>query len=46
MRGENAIRAAIEDAPDDIWPEPDMTVIDNRRKPPKFPLEILGEWKQ
>lgn len=45
MSGENAIRAAIERASDHIWPEPDMTVIDNRRKPPKFPLEILGEWK-
>ena len=46
MSGENAVRAAIEGAPARIWPEPDMTVIDNRKKPPVFPLEILGEWRQ
>ena len=27
------------------WAEPDLSVIDNRRKPPLFPVDILGDWQ-
>lgn len=29
----------------DPWPEPDLSVIDNRRKPPMFPVDTLGGWQ-
>jgi hypothetical protein len=31
----------------DAWPEPDLTVLQQRREAPKFPLEIFGKlWTQ
>ena len=42
----NKINTAIEMAETfDPWLKPDLSVIDNRRKPPVFPVEILGEWQ-
>jgi hypothetical protein len=44
MTDANIIHDAIEGASVHTWPEPDMTVLDNRRTPPDFPVESLGEW--
>ena len=42
----NKINAAINTAKTfDPWPEPDFSVIDNPRKPPKFPVDTLGGWR-
>jgi hypothetical protein len=45
---ENAtpISGSAEVANDRIWAKPDMTVINSRRPPPVFPVEILGKWKE
>jgi hypothetical protein len=40
----NDVSAAIENAQDHIWAEPDMTVIRSHRPPPVFPKETLGGW--
>lgn len=28
-----------------LWAEPDRSIIEPRRKPPEFPLQILGGWQ-
>jgi len=45
MTDKNIIRAAFDAASEHIWVEPDMTVIDNQKPPPDFPLETLGAWQ-
>ena len=45
MKSENVFRAAMDDASDRIWGEPDRTIIESRRKPPEIPLQILGGWQ-
>jgi hypothetical protein len=46
MSDQNIILDAFDTASEHIWSEPDMTIIDNQKPPPNFPVETLGGWRE
>jgi hypothetical protein len=46
MSDQNIVRDAFDAASEHIWSEPDMTITDNQRPPPDFPVETLGGWRE
>jgi hypothetical protein len=46
MSDQNIVLDAFDAASDHIWAEPDMTIIDNQKPPPDFPVEALGGWRE